>query len=102
MAAAGGHKPTGWGHAAECSVPYAHTHTHLCDCCRLTNTQFSMEELAAIAQEAAAAGTYVAAHAYTPEAIRRAVVSGCRSIEHGNWLDEETAQLMAGELLWGH
>eukprot|EP00878_Enallax_costatus_P029472 GHUV01031959.1.p1 GENE.GHUV01031959.1~~GHUV01031959.1.p1 ORF type:complete len:291 (+),score=45.05 GHUV01031959.1:548-1420(+) len=52
---------------------------------RLTNTQFSTEELTAICQEAAAAGTYVCAHAYTPQAIKRALASGVRSIEHGNW-----------------
>jgi imidazolonepropionase-like amidohydrolase len=67
-------------------------------CCRLTNTQFSMDELTAIVQEAAAAGTYVAAHAYTPPAITRALAAGVKSIEHGNWLDEDTAQLMAGVL----
>lgn len=66
--------------------------------CRLTNTQFSMDELIAIVQEAAAAGTYVAAHAYTPPAITRALAAGVKSIEHGNWLDEDTAQLMAGVL----
>lgn len=64
--------------------------------CRVSNTQFSMEELTAIVQEAAAAGTYVAAHAYMPTAITRALAAGVRSIEHGNWLDAETAQLMAG------
>jgi imidazolonepropionase-like amidohydrolase len=53
--------------------------------CRLTNTQFSLEELTAICQEAEAAGTYVAAHAYTPPAIKRALSAGVRSIEHGNW-----------------
>lgn len=54
-------------------------------CFRLTNMQFSLEELTAICQEAAAAGTYVAAHAYTPPAIKRALAAGVRSIEHGNW-----------------
>lgn len=57
-----------------------------------------MEELTAVVQEAEAAGTYVAAHAYTPPAIARALAAGVRSIEHGNWLDEDTAQLMAGAL----
>jgi imidazolonepropionase-like amidohydrolase len=33
----------------------------------------------------------------TPPAIQRALAAGVRSIEHGNWLDEETAALMAGE-----
>jgi hypothetical protein len=61
---------------------------------RLENTQFSLEELRAIVEEAEAAGTYVCAHAYMPSAIKRAVQCGVRSIEHGNWLDEECAQLM--------
>ncbi|PNH09477.1 hypothetical protein TSOC_003913 [Tetrabaena socialis] len=64
---------------------------------RLTNTQFSTDELVAIVEEAAAAGTYVAAHAYTPKAIERALHCGVRSIEHGNYLDEDTARLMAAK-----
>lgn len=48
-------------------------------------------------QEAEAAGTYVAAHAYTPPAITRALAAGVRSIEHGNWLDADTAELMAAD-----
>jgi hypothetical protein len=50
--------------------------------------------LRAIVEEAEAAGTYVCAHAYMPSAIKRAIQCGVRSIEHGNWLDEECAQLM--------
>jgi imidazolonepropionase-like amidohydrolase len=34
------------------------------------------------------------AHAYTPEAIARAVRSGVRTIEHGNLIDAATAGLM--------
>ncbi|GBF96931.1 peptidase M38 [Raphidocelis subcapitata] len=62
---------------------------------RLTSTQFSLEELRAIVEEAQAAGTYVCAHAYKPSAIKRAIECGVRSIEHGNWLDRDTAALMA-------
>ena len=40
-------------------------------------------------------GTYVTAHAYTPQAIRNAVENGVSGIEHGNLIDEPTAQLMA-------
>lgn len=57
--------------------------------------QFSQEEMRAAVEEAAAWRTYVLAHAYTPEAIRRAVCAGVRSIEHGNLIDDETAALMA-------
>eukprot|EP00887_Chlorella_sp_A99_P005229 scaffold1.g5229.t1 len=62
---------------------------------RLENTQFALDELKAAVEEAAACGTYVAAHAYTAPAIKRAVLAGVRSIEHGNGLDEEGAELMA-------
>ncbi|GAB4818041.1 hypothetical protein N2152v2_005087 [Parachlorella kessleri] len=62
---------------------------------RLTNTQFSQVEIWAIVEEAEACGTYVCAHAYTAKAIKRAVECGVRSIEHGNHLDEESAELMA-------
>lgn len=60
----------------------------------ITNTQYSLKELKAAVEEAEAAGTYVMAHAYTAKAIRRAVESGVRCIEHGNLVDEETAMLM--------
>jgi imidazolonepropionase-like amidohydrolase len=56
---------------------------------------YSEDELRAIVAEAAAAQTYVMAHAYTPAAISRAVRCGVRTIEHGNLIDDETARLMA-------
>ena len=62
---------------------------------RLESSQYQPDELRAAVAEAEAAGTYVLAHAYTPAAIRNAVQAGVRSIEHGNFLDEATAQLMA-------
>ncbi|PSL05192.1 imidazolonepropionase-like amidohydrolase [Haloactinopolyspora alba] len=57
--------------------------------------QYSADEVRAITDEAARRGSYVAAHAYSPEAIEHSVVNGVRSIEHGNLLDEPTARLMA-------
>ena len=57
--------------------------------------QYSAEEIRAVTEEAARRGSYVAAHAYSPEAVRHAVGNGVRSIEHGNLLDEATAALMA-------
>ena len=56
---------------------------------------YSLEETRAIVDEAAARHTIVLAHAYTPEAIRRAVECGVKSIEHGNLIDAPTAALMA-------
>ncbi len=59
------------------------------------NTQYSRDEIRAIVQEAASWHTYVLAHAYTSEAIARAVEEGVRTIEHGNLVDRPTAELMA-------
>lgn len=56
---------------------------------------FSREEIRAFVEEAANAKTYVAAHVYTDEAIRRVVDLGVRSIEHGNLVSAETARAMA-------
>lgn len=61
----------------------------------LESSQYTAEELCAVVHEAQAWGTYVAAHAYTAAAIATAVVSGVRTIEHGNLLDADTAALMA-------
>ncbi len=55
---------------------------------RLTNRQFSDDEIAAAVDEAAAAGIYTCAHAYSAAAINRAIELGVRSIEHGNLLDD--------------
>jgi imidazolonepropionase-like amidohydrolase len=59
------------------------------------NLQYSPEEMRAAVEEAASWRTYAMAHAYTPEAITRAVDAGVRTIEHGNLIDRETAQRMA-------
>jgi imidazolonepropionase-like amidohydrolase len=58
------------------------------------NLQYSPEEMRAIVEEAAGWRTYAMAHAYTPEAIRRAVDAGVRTIEHGNLIDRATAEHM--------
>ncbi len=60
------------------------------------NLQFSEEEVRAIVDEARAWHTYVMAHAYTPEAIRRSIDFGVHSIEHGNLIDRATAEHVAG------
>jgi imidazolonepropionase-like amidohydrolase len=57
--------------------------------------QYSAEEIRAVTDEAARRGSYVAAHAYSPEAIRHSIDNGVRSIEHGNLLDADTAAVMA-------
>jgi imidazolonepropionase-like amidohydrolase len=55
---------------------------------------FSEDELMAIVDEAAARDTYVLAHAYTAPAIDRAIRCGVRTIEHGNLIDENAAELV--------
>ncbi|HEU4542783.1 MAG TPA: amidohydrolase family protein [Jiangellaceae bacterium] len=59
--------------------------------------QYSADEIRAATDEARRRGSYVAAHAYSSEAIRHAVESGVRTIEHGNLMDEAAAQVMAGQ-----
>ncbi|WP_245233239.1 amidohydrolase family protein [Microbacterium sp. dk485] len=57
--------------------------------------QYSLEEIRIVSEEAQRRGSYVAAHAYSPEAISHALQGGVRSIEHGNLMDEATAREMA-------
>ena len=61
----------------------------------LDSLPYSPGEVAAVVEEAQAFGRYVCAHAYTPEAITRAMQGGVRTIEHGNLIDEPAARLMA-------
>ena len=63
----------------------------------LDSLQYSPAEVAAAVEEALAFGRYVCAHAYTPEAITRAMHGGVRTIEHGNLIDEDAARLMAAK-----
>jgi len=64
----------------------------------LESIQFSIEEITAAVEEAHAFGRYVLTHAYTPEAITRAVKCGVRTIEHGNLVDAPTARCVAGAI----
>lgn len=63
----------------------------------LDSLQFSIGEIQAAVEEAQAFGRYVCAHAYSPEAIQRAVGNGVRTIEHGNLIDDDSAKLMASK-----
>ena len=55
---------------------------------------FSQEEIEAIVHEATSAGLPVAAHAATDEAIRRSVLAGVKTIEHGYGASEDVLALM--------
>ena len=57
--------------------------------------EYSEQELQAVVEEAKSRGTYVMAHVYTDEGIRRCLRAGVRSIEHGNFASEETIAMMS-------
>ena len=58
-------------------------------------TQYTFEEMRAIVEEAEKLERKVAAHAHGTEGIKSAVRAGVASIEHGSFLDEEGAKMMA-------
>lgn len=57
--------------------------------------EMTYEELAAVIEEAHWAGKRVAAHAHGGKGITDAIRAGLDSIEHGLWLTEEQAEMMA-------
>jgi imidazolonepropionase-like amidohydrolase len=58
-------------------------------------TQYGYEEMKAMVEEAERHERKVAAHAHGTEGIKIATRAGVASIEHGSFLDEEGARLMA-------
>ena len=61
---------------------------------------FTEPELRAAVEAAENWGTYVAAHAFTPAAIQRAIAVGVKCIEHGFLMDDATAKLIAEKGVW--
>ncbi len=66
----------------------------------LDTIQFTPEEIQAAVQAAADWGTYVLAHVYNSEGIRRAIDNGVKSIEHANLVDEKTLRYMKKKDVW--
>jgi imidazolonepropionase-like amidohydrolase len=62
---------------------------------QVTDTQFTVEEIAVAVAEAASRGTYVTVHAHNNKGVRNAVAAGVKCIEHGSEIDEEMAAYMA-------
>ena len=60
---------------------------------RITNAQFSEDEIRAAVEEAEMAGIYCMGHAYTARAANRALRCGVRSLEHCNLIDESSIEL---------
>ena len=58
------------------------------------NPQFTLEEVKAICETAKDYGMTVAAHAHGDEGMRRAVLGGVTTIEHGTKMSEATMDLM--------
>jgi len=58
-------------------------------------TQYNFDELKAMVDEASKLERKVAAHAHGAEGIKIATRAGVASIEHGSFLDDEGARLMA-------
>ena len=61
---------------------------------------FTEPELRAAVEAAENWGTYVTVHAFTSEAIQRAIAAGVKCIEHGHLMDEASARLMAEKGIW--
>lgn len=62
---------------------------------KLTDTQFTYDEIATAVAEARARGTYVTVHAHNNAGLRTAVEAGAECVEHGSAVDAEMAALMA-------
>ncbi|MFT4668657.1 MAG: imidazolonepropionase-like amidohydrolase [Flavobacteriaceae bacterium] len=58
------------------------------------NPQFTQEEVNEIVKTAREYGMGVAAHAHGVEGMKRAIIAGVTTIEHGSLMDKETAALM--------
>ncbi len=64
------------------------------------NAQLTLEEIKAVVATAHDYGFTVAAHAHGAEAIRRAVLGGVDSIEHGTFMDDQDMKLMKEHGTW--
>ena len=62
--------------------------------------QYTLDEMKAAVEAAEDWGTYVAVHAYTPRAVRRALEAGVKCIDHGQLLDEATVKMIADKGAW--
>lgn len=62
--------------------------------------QFTQDEVNAVVEAAKDYGYRVAAHAHGKEGIRRAVLAGVTSIEHGTYMDDEIFKLMKQHGTW--
>ena len=64
------------------------------------NPQMTLDEIKAVVETAHDYGFIVAAHAHGAEAIKRAVLGGVDSIEHGTYMNAEDMKLMVEHGTW--
>ncbi|MGY6588875.1 MAG: metal-dependent hydrolase family protein [Wenzhouxiangella sp.] len=64
------------------------------------NPQFTIEELKAVVDIARDYDMHVAAHAHGTEGMRRAILAGVHSIEHGTYMTDEIIALMIEHETW--
>ncbi|SNS22000.1 Imidazolonepropionase [Belliella buryatensis] len=62
--------------------------------------QFQQDEINAVIETATDFGIHVAAHAHGDEGMKRAVIGGVHSIEHGTYMSEETMDMMIKAGTW--
>ena len=62
--------------------------------------EYSVEEIKAITETAKDYGMRVACHAHGTEGIKRAILGGVNSIEHGTFMDEEAMTMMKQHNVW--
>lgn len=67
---------------------------------QLDVTEYTFEEAKALCDVAKTWNTYVMMHVNTDAAIRQWVKAGAKSVEHGFFIEEETAKLMAENGVW--
>lgn len=66
----------------------------------ITSSQLDPEEMLMVVHEASKAGKSVCAHAHATSGIAEAVRAGVRTIEHGVFIDDDTAALMRERGAW--
>ncbi|MCC0008336.1 MAG: amidohydrolase family protein, partial [Hyphomicrobiaceae bacterium] len=63
-------------------------------------TEYTFEEMKATVDVAKTWNTYVAVHVNTKEAVKQWVEAGAMSMEHGFFIDDDIAKLMAAKGVW--
>jgi imidazolonepropionase-like amidohydrolase len=56
--------------------------------------QYSVEELESAVEAADTVGKTCVAHCYSPRSMQRCAQAGIQRVEHGNFMDEETARIL--------